>query len=80
MSQQLTEFLTSLATDNELVEAFKTDKVATMKQHGLSDEHIALVVNSNYAEIQNILGADYTITSNGIITAFKGVLNKKFVA
>jgi hypothetical protein len=71
MSQQLTNFLSQLATDNDLVDAFKNDKAGTMKQHDISDEHIDLVVNKKYDEIQNILGANYSIANNDIIKAYK---------
>lgn len=71
MSQQLTDFLSQLATDNDLVDAFKNDKKATMKQHGISEAHIDLVVNKKYDEIQSILGADYSIANNDIIKAYK---------
>ena len=71
MSQQLTEFLTALATDKELVEAFNKDKEKTMREHGVPEEHIELVVNKKYDEVQSVLGANYSIVSNGVITAFK---------
>ena len=71
MSQELTIFLTRLATDNELVSEFEKDKVSTMKAHSISEEHIELVVNKQYDEIQKVLGADYTIANNNIVKAFK---------
>lgn len=71
MTDKLTEFLINLSTDDQLVESFKNDKVGTMKSYGVSDEHIDLVVNKKYDEIQKVLGADYDITTNGIIQAIK---------
>jgi len=71
MSQELTKFLTRLATDDELVSEFEKDKVSTMKAHNISEEHIELVVNKQYDGIQKVLGADYTIASNNIVKAFK---------
>jgi hypothetical protein len=71
VSKQLTEFLTNLATDPALKEAFTQDKVATMQAHGVSDDHIQLVVNKQYDEIQSILGSNYTIATNSIIHATK---------
>ena len=71
MSQQLTDFLTRLATDDDLVTAFENDKEATMKSNGITQEHIDLVVNKEYSKVQAILGADYDIAKNGVIRAFK---------
>jgi len=68
---KLTEFLTNLATNDGLARAFKENKKATMKAHGLSEEQIDLVINKQYDQIQNILGADYTIANNDIVRAYK---------
>lgn len=71
MTDKLTEFLTNLATDEKLVEAFKADNVGTMKAHGVSDEHIELVVNKKYDEIRQVLGDDYEVAIESIIKAIK---------
>ncbi len=71
MADKLTEFLTNLSTDDKLSEAFKRDKKGTMKAHGISKEHIDLVINKKYDEIQKILGDDYDIANNSIIHASK---------
>ena len=71
MADKLTEFLTNLATDDQLVESFKSDKVGTMRSFGVPEDHIDLVVNKKYDEIQKILGTEYDIASNSIITAIK---------
>ena len=71
MSDKLTQFLTQLAIDDDLVEAFENDKEGTMTAHGLEQEHIDLVLQKKYSEIENLLGADYEIAKNGVISAFK---------
>jgi len=71
MSEKLTEFLTDLATNEKLKEAFKADRAKTMKDNGVSDEDADLVLNQKYDEIQQKLGADYEIAKNHIIEAFK---------
>jgi len=71
MSDKLKIFLTSLATDSELVQSFEQDKEGTMKAHGVEQEHIDLVIQKKYSEIENLLGADYEIAKNGVISAFK---------
>jgi len=71
MDQKLIDFLTELSTNSDLTQAFKKDKVTTMKAAGIDDKHIDLVINKKYDEIQKILGADYDITSNNVIQAFK---------
>ena len=71
MTDKLTEFLTNLATDDDLVAEFKKDKVATMKTHGVPENHIDLVVNKDYDAIQKELGSSYTIATNSVIRAFK---------
>lgn len=71
MSQELTDFLSSLATDQELVDAFNNDAEATMVAHNVPEQHRQLVHDKNYDEIQNLLGSDYSIATNHIIKAFK---------
>ena len=71
MTDKLKDFLTDLATNEELRGAFKSDKSATMKKHGIPDSDIQLVITKNYTEIQKRLGADYEISKNAIIDAFK---------
>lgn len=71
MSEQLTTFLTRLATDDDLVNEFEQDKAGTMRAHGISEDHIDMVLNKQYTEIQGLLGADYTIAKNSIVKAFK---------
>ena len=71
MSDKLKDFLTNLATDSDLVESFKQDKEGTMTSYGVDQDHIDLVVNKDYDEIQKMLGADYSISTNNIITAYK---------
>ncbi len=71
MSKKLTEFLTRLATDEKLVNAYKEDKAAVMEANGIEQQHVDLLVNKKYDEIQAILGADYNIAKNSIILAFK---------
>jgi hypothetical protein len=71
MASNLIEFLTRLSTDDDLVRAFKDDKVATMKANQVDDQHINLVVNKKYSEIQSLLGADYDIAKNSVIKAYK---------
>ena len=71
MTDKLTNFLTNLSTDEELVKAYKNDKAGTMKAHGVPADHIDLVVNKKYDEIQKVLGANYDIASNDVVKAFK---------
>jgi hypothetical protein len=71
MSQELTDFLTSLATDQELVDAFNNDAEGTMVAHNVPEHHRQLVHDKNYTEIQNVLGSDYSISTNHVIRAFK---------
>ncbi len=71
MSKKLTEFLTELATNQDLKDAFAADKAGTMKKHGVSDDDAKLVINKDYDAIQDKLGADYEISKNDIVRAFK---------
>jgi hypothetical protein len=71
MSNKLTEFLSQLTVDSQLSNAFKSDKSATMKAHGISEEHIQMVINKNYHDIQEVVGCDYSIATNSIIHAYK---------
>ncbi|MCF6193452.1 MAG: hypothetical protein L3J46_03870 [Kangiellaceae bacterium] len=71
MTQKLTDFLTRLATDEQLVTDFKQGAKATMELHDVSDEHIELVLGLKYDEIQELLGENFRINSNTIIKAFK---------
>lgn len=71
MSEKLTEFLTDLATNEKLKEEFRADRAKTMKENGVADEDAELVLNQKYDEIQKKLGADYDISKNHIIEAFK---------
>jgi len=71
MTKTLTNFLSQLSTDVKLVESFKQDPAATMKKYGVSDEHQQLVLDQKYDEIQSLLGANYDITKNQTIKAFK---------
>ncbi len=71
MSDKLANFLTQLSTDNDLFNAYDNDRVGTMKAQGLSDEHIDLVVNNKYSEIQDLLGANYKVSTHHIIRAYK---------
>ena len=71
MSKELTDFLTDLATNDDLAKKFKADKDGTMKEFNITEEHRKLVVNKNYDEIQSILGADYDIAHNDVIKAFR---------
>ena len=71
MSQELTDFLTALATDQDLVEAYNNDAEGTMVAHNVPEHHRQLVHDKNYQEIQNVLGANYNITNNHVIRAFK---------
>lgn len=71
MSKELTEFLTKLSVDEKLAEEFEKDKVATMTLAGVSKDHQKLVIEKDYAKIQTLLGANYKISSNEIIKAFK---------
>ncbi len=71
MTAKLTDFLTRLSTDDDLVKAFENDKAGTMKANGVSDDHIDLVVNKKYSEIQDLLGADYKTATNNVVKAYK---------
>ena len=71
MTSKLTEYLTRLSTDEDLVRVYKQDKVAAMKAYGIDDKHIEMIVNKKYAEIQSLLGADFDVAKNEVIKAFK---------
>ncbi len=71
MSQELTDFLTNLATDQDLVDEYNADPEGTMIQHNVPQHHRQLVLDKNYDEVQNVLGADYSITNNHVIRAYK---------
>lgn len=71
MSKRLTRLLTNLSIDQDLAEKFKADREGTMRAHGIDEQHIKLVVNQQYDQIQAILGDGYDINSNHIIKAFK---------
>ena len=71
MSQELTNFLSALATDQDLVDAFNNDPEATMVAHKVQENHRELVHQKNYDEIQSVLGSNYSIATNHIIKAYK---------
>jgi len=71
MTQKLTDFLTRLATDQQLVSDFEKDAKATMQHHGLSEEHIELVLGHKYDEIQELLGENFRIDGNTVVKAFR---------
>ena len=70
MSDNLTDFLTDLATNEDLRKAFKNDAKGTMKDKGIPNDDIDLVINKDYDAIQKRLGANYEISKNHIIDAF----------
>ncbi len=71
MIKILTNFLSQLTTDAKLTESFELDPAGTMEKYGVSDEHIQLVLDHKYDEIQSLLGANYDIAQNTTIKAFK---------
>jgi len=73
MIQKLTDFLTQLATDEELAVDYEKDAEATMQKYGVSEEHIALILAQKFDEIQSLLGDSLKIdiNMNGIILPFK---------
>ncbi len=71
MSDIFKEFLTEIPNNSALREAYKNDKAQSMKDYGVSDEDIQLVMNKDYESIQKKLGNDYEIAKNAIIDAFK---------
>jgi len=71
MSEQLKDFLTNLSTDSELQESFKEDAAGTMRKHGVSEEHIDLVVNEKFDDLKKVLGVDELTTIHGTIHIVK---------
>ncbi len=71
MSSKLTSFLTELSTNSNLVEQFKENPDEIIKKYNISSEHHELIKAHKYDEIQAILGADFSISKNTIIKAYK---------
>ena len=71
MKKKLADFLTNLATDDDLAQAFKKDKEGTMRAQGIDKTHISMVVDKDYKQIEDLLGAEYNITYNDIVKAYK---------
>lgn len=71
MASKLTEFLTRLSTDSELMEAYKKDEAGTMKANGVADEHVELVLNKQHDEIKELTGGSVLKTTHSIIEITK---------
>ena len=58
-ANSLTEFLGRLAVDQELLEAFRADKVGTMNEYGISPEQQDPLLSSDPDRIAAALGREY---------------------
>ncbi len=67
MSNDLTDFLTDLSKDSDLMDAYVKDRAGTMRSRGVTQENIDLVINENYEEIKKMIGADEEMSTHSII-------------
>jgi len=71
MTDKLIEFLTELAVDAEMQEAYKQEPRKLMESKGLQEEDILLLLSKDTDAIRKRLGEDYSIGVLDIITAIK---------
>ena len=71
MSEELTTFMTELATNSEMQEAYKQDPKSLMEKHNLGEEDINLMLTGDVEAIQKKIGDDYKVSGKEWISAFK---------
>lgn len=71
MSDKLIEFLTELTTNEKVKKQFLSDQTETMRDYGVPEEHIKMVVEKRYQDVIDTIGTNYRITINTIIDIFK---------
>ncbi len=71
MTNQLVEFLTKLSTDDTLMLAYIKNRAGTMKDYGLSDEDIKIIVDENYQALNELLDEGTKIATQHIIKIIK---------
>ena len=71
MTDKVVDFMTELATNVEMQEAYKQDSRKLMESHELDEADIQLMLNKDLDAIKARLGAEYSIGVMDIISAIK---------
>jgi len=71
MTDKLVDFMTELATNSEMQEAYAQSPRALMEKHQIEEEDIRLMENSDIDAIKERIGSEYEVSEKDWITASK---------